>query len=251
MHVEVNGLRVLGSPIGSLSLSFQRQFITDYLSQAKQDAVKLLAGLDDEQTILLYHQCTTLRLNHLFPADVYAYANESNCTEQQWHTWDSPTSKAFDHLHNEVICAITQKDNLPLHAQYLLNLDTKHGGIGLTSPRLHAIPAFIISTKTTIDTLQRGIFVGQHRPRYHLPPAFTSLYNNHQHSSSPLFSIFYKFAPDLASLWTSNNTTDAINTNIKHRLQSDFLQRLDKDSEHNIEEILDGKLGQGLLDLPR
>ena len=44
---------------------------------------------------------------------------------------------------------------------------------------------------------------------------------------------------------------DAINTNIKHRLQSDFLQRLDEDSKHNIEEILDGKLGQGLLDLPR
>ena len=139
-------------------------------------------------------------------------------------------------------------------------------GIGLTSPRLHAIPAFILSTKTTIDTIQRGIFLGQHRPRYHLPPAFTSLYNNHQHSSSPLFSFstFYKFAPDLASLCTSNNTTenqistfishsplhqchDAINTNIKHRLQSDFLQRLDKDSEHNIEEILDGKLGQGVL----
>ena len=85
MHEEVNCLRVLGSPIGSLS--FQRQFITDYLSQAKQDAIKLLAGLDDEQTILqLYRQCTTQRLNHLFPADVYAYANESNCTEQQWHT---------------------------------------------------------------------------------------------------------------------------------------------------------------------
>ena len=116
------------------------------------------------------------------------------------------------------------KDNLPLHAQYLLNLDTKHGGIGLTSPRLHAIPAFILSTKTTIDTIQRGrgIF------------------------SSPLFSIFYKYAPELASLCTSNNTTeiqiftfishsplhqchDAINTNIKYRLQTDFLQRLDKD----------------------
>ena len=38
MHEEVNGLRVLGSPIGSLS--FQRQFITDYLSQANQDAIK-------------------------------------------------------------------------------------------------------------------------------------------------------------------------------------------------------------------
>jgi hypothetical protein len=34
-------------------------------------------------------------------------------------------------------------------------------------------------------------------------------------------------------------------------LTSDFLQRLDKDSKHNIEEILDVKLGQGLLDLPR
>ena len=57
MHEEVNGLRVLGSPIGSLS--FQRQFITDYLSQAKQDAIKLLAGLDDEQTILPLHMSLT------------------------------------------------------------------------------------------------------------------------------------------------------------------------------------------------
>ena len=40
MHEEVNGLRVLGSPIGSDS--YQSTFIEEYLSKAKQDAANLL-----------------------------------------------------------------------------------------------------------------------------------------------------------------------------------------------------------------
>eukprot|EP00985_Skeletonema_marinoi_P001259 scaffold512_cov162-Skeletonema_marinoi.AAC.1 len=78
MHEEINGLCVLGSPIGSDS--YQSTFIEEHLSKAKQDAANLLGGLEDDQTNLqLYRQCTTQRLNHLFPADVYAHANNSTC----------------------------------------------------------------------------------------------------------------------------------------------------------------------------
>ena len=118
MHEEVNGLRVLGSPIGSIA--FQQQFIKDYFTQAKTDATNLLNGLDDDQTILqLYRQCTSHRLNHLFPSDVHAYANSSQCQPENWHKWDSPTARAFDLLNEEVILAITQKEKLQPHLIYL------------------------------------------------------------------------------------------------------------------------------------
>jgi hypothetical protein len=50
MHEEVNSLCILGSPIGSQAS--QRQFISNYLSQAHTNAINLLDSLDNEQTIL-------------------------------------------------------------------------------------------------------------------------------------------------------------------------------------------------------
>ena len=68
MYEETNGLRILGSPVGSIT--FQKAFIADYLQKLKTDASNLLDKLEDDQTIIqLYRQCTSQRLNHLFPAD--------------------------------------------------------------------------------------------------------------------------------------------------------------------------------------
>ena len=70
-YEEVNGLRILGNPIGSQA--FQTQFIRNYLSEAKKNASKVLEELDDQQTMLqLFRTCTTQQLTHLFTADVYA-----------------------------------------------------------------------------------------------------------------------------------------------------------------------------------
>eukprot|EP00984_Skeletonema_dohrnii_P016248 scaffold7173_cov81-Skeletonema_dohrnii-CCMP3373.AAC.1 len=265
MHEEVNGLRVLGSPIGSDD--FQAKFIEDYLSNAQQDAANLLCGLEDDQTILqLYRQCTTQRLNHLFPADVYAHATNSNCPPSRWHQWDSPTTKAFDELNKNVILAITQKETMPIHSQLLTNIDTKRGGIGITSPRLKAIPSFILATKTTLDTIYNGVNLGKHRKRYMLPQPITSLYEDHTNNPSKLLQLFNKFGPEIATICTKqdsnqmepfinstklNTCHERINTSLADRLTEDVIFNLDQDSKHNIEEILDGKFGQGLLDLPR
>ena len=266
MHEEVNGLRILGSPIGSTT--FQQEFIQDYLQKAKTDAANLLKGLEDEQTILqLYRQCTTQRLNHLFPADVYAHAHTTQCNANSWHCWDSPTARAFDDLNQTVILAITQKEAMPIHSQLLININTKHGGIGITSPRLKAIPAYILATKTTLDTIQNGIYLGKHRTRFQLPTSITSLYNNSNSNTAQLFQIYNKFSPEIASICTNEDTTETytkfisncplskchneINSALAKRLRTDILHNLDNDSKHNAEEILDGKLGQGLLDLPR
>eukprot|EP00985_Skeletonema_marinoi_P015268 scaffold7844_cov137-Skeletonema_marinoi.AAC.1 len=44
---------------------------------------------------------------------------------------------------------------------------------------------------------------------------------------------------------------EQVDASIADRLQADVISTFESDSKHNTEEILDGKLGQGLLDLPR
>ena len=266
MYEETNGLRILGSPVGSTT--YQKEFITSYLQKLKTDARNLLDGLDDDQTILqLYRQCTSQRLNHLFPADVHAYALTSNCTDFTWDTWDSDTTKEFDETNINMIKSITNKSDLPIHSMYLMNMSTKAGGIGINTPRSKAIPASIITTKGTLDTVYNGVFVGPHRERVMLPDSITSLYADRENNTSTTFQIFNKYAPAIASLCTGDSSPNGISTfinntpiskcheiinkqtssNLHHRM----LHYLPEDSKHNVEEITDGKLGQGLMDLPR
>ena len=266
MYEETNGLRILGSPVGSTT--FQKAFIADYLQKLKTDASNLLNGLDNDQTIIqLYRQCTSQRLNHLFPADVHAYALTSTCTEHTWDSWDSNTAREFDDINTSMIKSITQKDTIPLHSVLLMNMNTKFGGIGVSTPRNKAIPASIISMKGTLNTIYNGVFLGPNRERFKLPDPITSLYADRENNPSTSFKIFNKYAPAIATLCTNNNSPESLSTfinntsvhkcheiinkqtsiNLHHRV----LNYLPSDSKHNIEEILDGKMGQGLMDLPR
>ena len=155
---------------------------------------------------------------------------------------------------------------MPIHSQLLTNIDTKRGGIGITSPRLKAIPSFVLATKTTLDTIYNGVYLGKHRKRYILPQPITLLYENQESNPSKLLQIFNKFGPEIATTCTKKssdqmdsfitstslaNCHEQINSTIASRLQQDVIPTFESDSKHNIEEILDGKLGQGLLDLPR
>ena len=266
MYEETNGLRILGSPVGSST--FQQNFIQDYLQMIETDANNLLAGLDNDQTIIqLYRQCTSQRLNHLFPADVYAQAQTSTCTNESWDAWDSTTARAFDNINAHIIKSITNKNSVPIHSHLLINMSTTMGGIGLNTPRDKAIPASILATKGTLNTIYNGVFLGKQRERVMLPDSITSLYADRENNPSTTFQIFNKFAPAIAEMCTGdgsaagistfiNNTPlqkchDIINKETSSRLLSKLTNNLPSDSTHNIAEIIDGKMGQGLLDLPR
>jgi len=266
MYEETNGLRILGSPVGSIA--FQKAFIADYLQKLKTDASNLLDKLEDDQTIIqLYRQCTSQRLNHLFPADVHANALTSACSEYAWDSWDSNTAKEFDDINISIIKSITNKNEMPIHSVLLMNINTKMGGLGINTPRSKAIPASILATKGTLNSIYNGIFLGQQRKRFMLPTSITSLYADRENNPSTTFQIFNKYAPAIARLCTGDNTTegiskfindtpinkchDIINKQTSHSMQQDLLERLPNDSKHNAEEIIDGKMGQGLLDLPR
>ena len=268
MYEETKGLRILGSPIGSID--FQKSFITDYMSKIKADTSKLLAGLEDDQTILqLYRQCTSQRLNHLFPSDIYAHEAETECEGGMWQFWDSKTTRDFDNNNQHIIKAITNKTHLAYHSKILMNIGTKMGGIGINTPRNRAIPASILATKGTLNTIYNGVYLSKHRERVMLPDSITSLYKDRENNPSTTFQIFNKYAPAIAQICTGdgspagitrfisntsmNKCHEKINTEISLSLQ-DYLRQenaLPPDSRHNLAEILDGKLGQGLMDLPR
>ena len=266
-YEEVNGLRILGNPIGSQT--FQTKFIKDYLGEAKKNAHKLLTQLDDQQTMLqLFRTCTTQQLTHLFTADVYAQetTDPNRCRARDWHLWNSEMTIEFDEMSHLFVKAITRTEELPNHSKVLLNLDTKQGGLGITSPRVKAPSAYVLNIKQSITAAIKGLNIGKKRDLYKLPHSMTSLYADWETSNAASFTIYRKYAPDIARVCGKDFNTDPqtftyqtaiskyhekVNKEIKWRTYSQLAESLPDDSKHNIEEITDGKLGQGLLDLPR
>jgi hypothetical protein len=267
-YEETNGLRILGSPIGSAT--FQANFITNYLQTAKEDASKIIEGLDDIQTMLqVYRTCTTQKMIHLYTADVYLQESQepTKCSPRNWHCWNSNITQEFDDMNHNFIKAISLAEDIPLHAKLLMNLDTKSGGLGITTPRTKAISTYVLNIKQSIDTAKNGVIYGPRKQRYKLPASLTSLYNNWDTSTSPTFKAYRKYAPDIARICSReecSNTTqhftyntsiakchERINNEIKWRHQNQIIATLDEDSKHNTDEIFDGKLGQALLDMDR
>jgi len=266
-YEEVNGLRILGNPIGSQA--FQTQFIRNYLSEAKKNASKVLEELDDQQTMLqLFRTCTTQQLTHLFTADVYAQEviDPKRCKAKDWNLWNSEMTVEFDRMSHLFIKAITRTESLPDHSTMLMNLNTKQGGLGITTPRLKAPSAFVLNIKQSITSAKEGLNIGKKRAPFKLPYSISSLYDGWETSDAASFKIYRKFAPDIARVCGTdfnrdpqtftyqtavNKYHEKVNEEIKWRTKEQLIEWLPEDSKHNIEEVMDGKLGQGLLDLPR
>jgi hypothetical protein len=96
----VDGLRVLGCPIGSIS--FCQHFLHKALTQAKSDTTKLSTSLESLQTILrLYSICSVHKLTHLFGCDVID-TNFDNL-HPDIHLWNSDLTDDFSQMTEGVI----------------------------------------------------------------------------------------------------------------------------------------------------
>lgn len=257
-YEEVNGLRILGNPIGSQA--FQTQFIRNYLSEAKKNASKVLEELDDQQTMLqLFRMCTTQQLTHLFTADVYAQEviDPNRCKAKDWNLWNSEMTVEFDRMSHLFIKAITRTESLPDHSTMLMNLNTKQGGLGITTPRLKAPSAFVLNIKQSITSAKEGLNIGKKRAPFKLPYSISSLYDGWETSDAASFKIYRKFAPDIARVCGTdfnrdpqtftyqtavNKYHEKVNEEIKWRTKEQLIEWLPEDSKHNIEEVMDGKL---------
>jgi hypothetical protein len=171
----------------------------------------------------------------------------------------------FDRMSHLFIKAITRTENLPDHSTMLMNLSTKQGGLGITTPRLKAPSAFVLNIKQSITSAKEGLNIGRKRAPFKLPYSISSLYDDWETSDAASFKIYRKFAPDFARVCGTdfnkdpqtftyqtavNKYHEKVNEEIKWRTKEQLIKWLPEDSKHNIEEVMDGKLGQGLLDLP-
>ena len=203
--VEVtDGLRILGTPIGSPT--FCHQFLLDSLARARSDSSKLLRNLDDLQTILrIYSMCTANKITHLFGCDVFNTAVDE--LPSNYFLWDSDLTQEFNSMTEEVIGEITQEPSLPIYSQIIANLSIKQGGLGIQSPRLHAIPSYMSTSKRCLQYALQGVWLGFNRPRPTLPYSITSLYIDWETSNTRSWQIFRKYLPIFNSICGSDNGT--------------------------------------------
>ena len=148
-HGEVDGLQILGIPIGSPS--FCTKFLTTQLDKARLDAAKILKGLDNEQTMLqLYRQCTVHKMTHLFASDVVSRDITVVNYPNKWDLWHSPMGQNFDNMTDNFLSALSRCKKMPIGAMIISSMGSTVGGLGLKNPRCMAIPSFIFSIKRSL-----------------------------------------------------------------------------------------------------
>ena len=189
--VEVtDGLRVLGSPIGSVS--FCQNFLSQMMNKAQEDARKIAIHLQDIQTIMrLYSMCTVHKMTHLFSSDVF----NSNIADlpQSFFLWNGSLSTKFNEMTETLLCNITNLPSLPEYSHIIANMSINEGGLGLQHPRINAITSFMISTKRSLQYSKSGVWLGNNSPSPKLPPQITTLYNDWEINDCRMWTIFRKY----------------------------------------------------------
>ncbi|KAL7502262.1 hypothetical protein ACHAXN_000775, partial [Cyclotella atomus] len=197
----VDGLRVLGSPVGSPS--FCQAFLHSALTKATNDATKITTSLDSLQTILrLYSVCTVHKLTHLFGCDVLN--TDFTSLPRDIHLYNSNLTDNFSQMTETILTDITNSISLPTHAHIIANMSIKQGGLGLQHPRLNAITSFMLSTKRSLQYSQQGIWLGHNSPQPLLPNNITSLYSDWHTSDLRTWCIFRKYLPRYNQICANN-----------------------------------------------
>ena len=199
--VEVtDGLRVLGSPIGSHN--YCKTFLSDAMQKATSDAHKLLNNLDDLQTITrIYSQCTVHKMTHLFGCDVYNSSLDD--LPNKYYLWESDLTSQFSDMTNHVLSSITNKNELPTHSHIIANMAIKQGGLGLQHPRTNAISAYMSTTKRCLQYAHQGVWLGFNKNRPILPDSIRCLYLDWETSNDRTWKIFRKYMHDFTSICCS------------------------------------------------
>ena len=126
----MDGLRVLGAPIGSFT--FCQNFLLKALTKAQSDVNKLLTIEDLQTTLCLYIMCTANKITHLFAHDVYSTALDE-LPEQHW-LWNSNLTDKFSTMTANLIANITNQSSLPTYSQLILNISIQESGLGIQIP---------------------------------------------------------------------------------------------------------------------
>lgn len=266
-YEEINGLRVLGAPIGSPA--FCSDFILNMVRQTVEASNKIINGLDSDQTILqLFCMCTAHKLTHLFAADVLT--KDFDDLPDNWNLYDSDMAADFNGMIDGVLSSITRRDSVPDHALLISTMATQAGGLGIPHPRSTTIPAFMLNLKRSLQYVHEGVWIGCTDPLVTLPCTITDLYSDWQTTNQALtFRVFRKYLEPIAHICVSEQVDDRIgfflsksSTNTcRERLRLAAASRIkiilesvledDMPSLIQLEDILEPKTSYSLLDIGR
>ena len=191
----VDGLRVLGVPIGSAT--FCASFLETALKKATSDTHKILEGLEDVQSMVrVYNMCTVHKLTHLFGTDVI---NTPTATlPSNYFLWNSTMTTNFSTMTNSFLQSAIESEPLPPHAELITSMSVKAGGLGLQHPRTCAVAQFMLTTKRCLQYCHDGVWLGYNKPRPKLPHTITHLFNDWKSSETRTLANFRSYAQDFA-----------------------------------------------------
>ena len=207
MHEEVNGLRILGVPIGNDT--FCKSFHAERITAAVSDSNKILSGLADKQTMLrVFKTCTVHKITHLFASDVASSPISS--LPSDWNLWSSDLCNRFSTMINDFLQSLMAVHSIPAHSHILATLSLSNGGLGLQHPRLSAIPTFMLTTKRAINFATKGIHLPMTPSAICLPTSITNLYSNWDSAGTTCrtFQAFQKYLPSITATITRDDPTD-------------------------------------------
>ena len=206
MHEEVNGLRILGVPIGNDT--FCENFHLSRVEAALSDSKKILQGLNDKQTMLrVFKTCTVHKLTHLFASDVASSPTSS--LPPQWNLWSSNLCNKFSSMLNEFLQELMGVHSIPAHSHILSTLSLSNGGLGLQHPRLAAIPSFMLTIKRAINFAIKGVHLPFTPSAIQLPASLTNLYSNwdSECSTCRTFQAFQLYLPSITATIINDDPT--------------------------------------------
>eukprot|EP00956_Cyclotella_meneghiniana_P032064 scaffold86358_cov47-Cyclotella_meneghiniana.AAC.5 len=193
----VDGLRVLGAPIGSQQ--FCTNFLQSALAKATADSKKILSGLEDVQSMVkVYNTCTAHKLTHLFGTDVIN--TQTADLPSNYFLWNSDMTKGFSEMTNSFLQSAIGSEPLPPHAELITSMSIKAGGLGLQHPRTCAVTQFMLTTKRCLQYCRDGVWLGYNKHRPPLPHTITSLFNNWKSTPTRTMTNFRAYVEDFASV---------------------------------------------------
>ena len=201
----VDGLRVLGAPIGSEA--FCADFLANASLKAANDSRKIIESLEDVQSMVrVYSICTVHKSTHLFLFGIDVINTANNALPSNYFLWNREMTKGFSKMTNSFLQSATESEPLPPHAELITSMFIKAGGLGLQHPRTCFVAQFMLTTKRCLQHCHDRVWLGYNKPRPCLPHTITHLFDTWKTSSTRIMANFRHYTKDFTNVCCSSPT---------------------------------------------
>jgi hypothetical protein len=188
------GLRILGSPLGSLP--FQASYTDNFTQTMVTDTDTMCKTLPDPQTVVqIYKECLVTRVPFQLTADILTHVDPTALPVNNLE-WSSPLTTAVRQTTRDIIGHATQLDTIPEYALEMACIPESLNGLGFTSPERIAVLLFLLPLFRTIRYATVGIPLD--KGTVSLGQYYNSLFEHWATSDDLLFVTMRHYASPLA-----------------------------------------------------